>query len=273
MAVTHAGTSPRSSQGFWSGMSKQSRITWTRLAIFVALLILWEIYGQTLANPRLISGPSAIVHALFTEILPDSQIVAAIGQSFWEVILAYVLSIIIGIGLGLAIGWGNFTRRSFYPIVLLLYAIPQVILLPLFVLIFGIGPACKIAFGVSHGFFPILVNVIAGMRNVNPLYLRSAKSMGGTSLDIARHVYFPHMVPSLFTGLRLGMTMTLLGVILAELYVSTQGIGYWTKVFAETFDPAPLFALIVILALMAIILNELVRVAERRFTRWRTQQH
>jgi ABC-type nitrate/sulfonate/bicarbonate transport system permease component len=77
------------------------------------------------------------------------------------------------------------------------------------------------------------------------------------------------MVSSFFTGLRLAMTMTLLGVILAELYVSTMGVGYFTKLFAETFDPSPLFALIGTLALMAIGLNELVRVVERRFTRWK----
>jgi ABC-type nitrate/sulfonate/bicarbonate transport system permease component len=162
------------------------------------------------------------------------------------------------------------SRRSVFPIILLLYAIPQVVLLPLFTLGFGIGPAAKIAFGFSHGIFPVIVNVVAGMRNVNPLYLRAARAMGARQSEIVRDVVFPHMVPSFFTGLRLAMTMTLLGVILAELYVSTMGVGYFTKLFAETFDPAPLFALIGILAVMAIALNEIVRVVERRFTRWKT---
>ena len=73
-------------------------------------------------------------------------------------------------------------------------------------------------------------------------------------------------MPSLFTGMRLGMTLTLLGVILAELYVSTGGIGYYTRLFAENYDPAPLFALIGSLAAIAILFNELVRLAERRLT-------
>jgi len=270
MTAAHAELPARRPAAARHGFAYATRVRVTRWMIFVGLLLAWEIYGQTFANPRLISPPSLLLHALFTEILADSRIVGAIGQAFWEVIVSYVASIVLGLAIGLAVGWSNFGRRSFFPIVLLLYAIPQVILLPLFVLIFGIGPACKIAFGISHGVFPIIVNVIAGMRNVNPLYLRSAASLGGSPLDVARHVYFPHMVPSLFTGLRLGMTMTLLGVILAELYVSTAGIGYWTKVYAETFDPAPLLALIAVLALMAILLNSLVRVAERRFTRWRS---
>ena len=93
--------------------------------------------------------------------------------------------------------------------------------------------------------------------------------MGATPLEVFRHVTFPHMVPSFFAGLRLAMTMTLLGILLAELYVSSAGIGYYTQVFSETFNPAPLFALIAVLAGMAILLNELVRIAERRFTRWK----
>jgi NitT/TauT family transport system permease protein len=109
------------------------------------------------------------------------------------------------------------------------------------------------------------------MRNVNPLYLKAARAMGASSSDIFRNVTFPHMVASYFAGLRLSMTMTLLGVILAELYVSTGGVGHFTKLFAETFDPSPLFALIGTLAVMAIALNEMVRIIERRFSRWKDQ--
>jgi NitT/TauT family transport system permease protein len=202
--------------------------------------------------------------------LPDAQIRSAIALTLFEVVSAYVLAVLGGLAMGLAIGSTNLSRRSLFPIVLLLYAIPQVVLLPLFTLGFGIGPAAKIAFGFSHGVFPVLVNVVAGMRNVNPLYLRAARSMGARTPDIIRNVTFPHMVASFFTGLRLAMTMTLLGVILAELYVSTTGVGYFTKLFAETFDPAPLFALIGTLAIMAIGLNEIVRAIERRFTGWKS---
>jgi NitT/TauT family transport system permease protein len=83
-----------------------------------------------------------------------------------------------------------------------------------------------------------------------------------------RNVILPQITGSLFAGLRLAMTMTLLGVILAELYVSTSGIGYFTRQFANTFDPAPLFALILSLTCIAIVMNQIVRMAERHFTRW-----
>jgi NitT/TauT family transport system permease protein len=245
-------------------------LAWTRGLIVAIVLLVWETWMRVAGDSNLIARPSSIVHALFASILSDPQIVRAIGTTLLEVVSAYALAIVLGLAIGLLIGASNFSRRSLYPIILLLYAIPQVILLPLFTLGFGIGPAAKIAFGFSHGVFPIIVNVVAGMQNVSPLYLRAARSMGATRSDVIRNVIFPHMVGSFFAALRLAMTMTLLGVILAELYVSTAGVGYFTKLFAETFDPAPLFALIGTLGVMAIGLNELVRAVERRSTRWKS---
>ena len=249
--------------------SRPFSVTWTRLLILAALVLVWEVWLRVAGDTIVIAPPSSIVNALFTQVLPDPEIRGAILTALLEVVAGYALAIIGGLAIGLAVGSTNFSRRSLYPIILLLYAIPQAVLLPLFTLGFGIGPAAKIAFGFSHGVFPVIVNVVAGMRNVNPHYLRAAHSMGASRSDIIRNVIFPHMVASFFTGLRLAMTMTLLGVILAELYVSTSGVGYFTKLFAETFDPSPLFALIGALALMAIGLNEIVRVIERRFTRWK----
>jgi ABC-type nitrate/sulfonate/bicarbonate transport system permease component len=157
------------------------------------------------------------------------------------------------------------------PIVLLLYGTPQITILPLFILYFGIGPASKIAFGVTHGFFPIILAVVAGVQNIKPILLTSARSMGASRWQVLRHVVFPHMIPSFFAGMRLAMTGVLLGVLLAELYVSTTGIGYFAALFTQNFDPTRLFGLIAMLAAMAIALNEMVRHVEAHFGRWHAE--
>jgi ABC-type nitrate/sulfonate/bicarbonate transport system permease component len=182
-----------------------------------------------------------------------------------------VLAVAIGLVLGLAIGLAPFARKSVMPIVLLLYGTPQITILPLFILYFGIGPASKIAFGVTHGFFPIILAVVAGVQNIKPILLTSARSMGASRWQLLRHVVFPHMIPSFFAGMRLAMTGVLLGVLLAELYVSTTGIGYFTALFTQNFDPTRLFGLIAMLAAMAIALNEIVRRAEAHFSRWHAE--
>jgi NitT/TauT family transport system permease protein len=249
-----------------AGLSYASRVRWARVLIVIALVAMLEIYGRLFADPAFLQPPGEVLRAWFVTVLPDERIVSALGLTVFEIACAYALSVVFGAAIGLAVGATPLSREGFYPLVLLLYAIPQVSLIPLFVLMFGLGPAAKIAFGFSHGVFPVIVAVVGGMSGVPAHYVRGARSMGASKLDIIRHVVFPHMAPAFFVGLRLAMTMTLLGVILAELYVSTGGIGYFTRVFAENYDPAPLFALIGSLAAIALAFNACVRIAERRLS-------
>jgi ABC-type nitrate/sulfonate/bicarbonate transport system permease component len=238
-----------------------------RIAIIVAALAIWEFVARRFGDPLFISPPSRVIVALF-QLAHQQEILAAIGLTCWELVAAFVLSVVIGLAVGLVVGLNRFTRGSIYPVILLLYAIPQATVLPLFVLAFGIGAASKIAFGVSHGIFPVILTVAAGAQNIEPLLLTSARSMGASRRQILTSVIFPHMVPSFFTGLRLGMTAVLFGVLLAELYVSQSGVGHFTTEFTQTFQPQNLFALIAVLAAIAVTLNELCRWAESRFTRW-----
>lgn len=240
-----------------------------RLGVIAMLLAVWEAAAGTAVDEDFLSPPTLIMETLFTTTLADPTIIDAILLTFYELVFAFALVVPFSVAVGLWVGLGRETHRSVYPLILMIYAIPQVTLLPLFILIFGLGPAGKVAFGFSHGIFPLTINIIAGCRDVNPVLVRAARSMGASERQILRRVVLPYIVPSFFTGMRLAMTLTLLGVILAELYVSTEGIGYFTQIYAETFDPAPLFALVLVLAAMAVALNETLRRAEIRYSRWK----
>jgi ABC-type nitrate/sulfonate/bicarbonate transport system permease component len=239
-----------------------------RLSVIAALFVVWEIAARWFVDPLYLSPPSRVIAALGT-VFETRGVPAALQLTLFELAVAFVLAVVIGLALGLAIGLQPFVRRSFFPIVLLLYGMPQVTILPLFILVFGIGAASKIAFGVTHGVFPVVMTVVAGVQNLKPILLTSARSMGASRWQIFRHVVFPHMVPSFFAGMRLGMSGVLLGVLLAELYVSIAGIGYFTTLFTQNFDPTKLLGLIGVLAAMAIVLNAIVRRAEIHFDRWR----
>jgi ABC-type nitrate/sulfonate/bicarbonate transport system permease component len=241
-----------------------------RLGVIAIFFVIWEIAARFYVDRMFLSPPSSVFTSLHTVLLTPG-VLPALGITSLELSTAFVLSILIGVSVGLVVGLNRFAHRSFMPIVLLLYGTPQITILPLFILYFGIGPASKIAFGVTHGMFPIMVTVIAGVQNIKPILLTSARSMGAGRWHIFRWVIFPHMIPSFFTGMRLAMTGVLLGVLLAELYVSTAGIGYYTTLFTQNFDPTKLLGLISMLAAMAIALNELVRSAETHFSRWRSE--
>jgi ABC-type nitrate/sulfonate/bicarbonate transport system permease component len=240
-----------------------------RLGVIALLFGVWEIAARFYVDKMFLSPPSSVFTSLQT-VLMTPGVPNALRITFFELFIAFALSIAIGLSVGLMVGLNRFSHRSFMPIILLLYGTPQVTILPLFILYFGIGPASKIAFGVTHGMFPIMVTVVAGVQNIKPILLTSARSMGAGRWHIFRWVIFPHMIPSFFSGMRLAMTGVLLGVLLAELYVSTTGIGYFTTLFTQNFDPTKLLGLISMLAAMAIGLNELVRRAEVRFSRWRS---
>jgi NitT/TauT family transport system permease protein len=245
-----------------------TQVRLVRLALIVVLVAIWEIYARFFNTSSLIVAPSEVAMA-WPHVLADPAVQRAVLVTLLELIVAFVLSVVVGVLVGVLIGLTNIGRRSLTPVVLLLYGIPQAIMLPLFVLVFGLGPAGKIAFGFSHGIFPIIVNTLAGMRNVSPQLMAGTAAMGAKRTELVRYVIFPHMVTTVFAGLRLAMTLTLLGVILAELYVSQGGIGFFTEGYSESFNFSALMALVLTLALMAIALNELVRLIEARFSRWK----
>src|SRR6202030_1025601 len=235
-----------------------------RLIVIATLFALWEIAARWFVDPLFLSPPSQVIASL-DKVFSTRGVPAALQLTLFELTVAFVLAVAIGVVLGPAIGVQPLVRRAFFPIVLLLYGMPQVTILPLFILFFGIGAASKIAFGVTHGVFPVIVTVVAGVQNLKPILLTGARSMGASRWQIFRHVIFPHMVPSFFAGMRLGMSGVLLGVLLAELYVSIAGIGYFTTLFTQNFDPTKLLGLIGVLAAMAIALNAIVRRAEAHF--------
>ena len=239
-----------------------------QLVTIALFLVVWEIAARFFVDKMFLSPPSR-VYGEISRVIGTRGLPQALGVTLYEVSIAFVVAVAIGMTIGLSVGLNAFARRCFMPIILLLYGIPQIVILPLFILGLGIGPPSKIAFGVTHGVFPIILAIVAGVQNLKPVLLTSARSMGASRWHILRYVVLPHMLPSFFSGLRLGMTGVLLGVLLAELYVSTAGIGYFTGVFTQNFDPTRLLGLISILAAMAIALNEFMRVVERRFSRWR----
>ncbi len=238
-------------------------------AIVIAFFVVWEIAARNFVDKMFLSPPSRVYGEIW-RVFSTKGVNEALVLTLSELGFAFVIAVAIGLVVGLCVGLSGFARRSFMPIILLLYGTPQITILPLFILYFGIGPASKIAFGVTHGVFPIVLAIVAGVQNLKPILLTSARSMGASRWHVLRYVVFPHMIPSFFAGMRLGMTGVLLGVLLAELYVSTAGIGHFTTMFTQNFDPTRLLGLISVLAAMAIILNEIVRRAEVHFSRWRT---
>ena len=172
-----------------------------RLAVIALMLAIWEIAARGLVDPLFLAPPTRVLWSI-DRVFATNGVPAAVGITLVELVVAFALSVAIGLAVGLVLGLFDFPRRSFMPMVLLVYGMPQITILPLFVLYFGIGPASKIAFGVTHGMFPIIVTVVAGVQNIKPILLVSARAMGANFWQLFRYVIFPHMIPVFFTGMR-----------------------------------------------------------------------
>ena len=248
-----------------------SRIAWHRAALVLAALALWEVAARLRwLDPDFFSPPSQVLWAMGE--LANPRVLAAARLTALEVAAAFAVAAVVGVTGGLVIGLSAFAYRTFRPIVLLLFSVPKMVMLPLFILFFGIGVLSKAVFAFSLGVFPVLLNVIAGSRMVDRTLVTAAYCMGASRPGIFLKVVLPAALPSVVTGLRVGMTQTVLGVLLAELYASNTGFGYFVTLYSQSFKPAQLFALFFVVAALSIVVNEALRALERRASRWREEE-
>jgi len=252
-------------------LSYASKVRLAQIGFVVALVTLAEV-GSFFsgAGNELFPPPSVILLNVIT-ILQDPAVRFAILILLVQLVAAFALSIVIGAMVGYLVAAWVSVEKVTLPILLLIYSIPQVTLLPIFVLCFGPDFGSKIAFGVSHGMFPVALAVVAGLNQAraHPIYARWASSLGASPFRRILRVQLPQAIGSILVGLRLSMSTTLLGVLLADLYISTYGVGYYARLFTETLQGPKLFALITLLAILAIGINWAVSRLEQYSSRWK----
>jgi len=248
-----------------------NRLFWIYRGIILAVIILgWEyVVRLKLVNPLFLASPVQILSCL-DSVFKKPDFSQAFLVTLIEILTAFALAASFGLSLGMIIGLWDRLYHTGYGIILLLYGIPKLTIIPLFVLYFGIGINCRIAFGAASGFFPILLNTIAGARSIEPSVLIMSHSMGAKPFQMFVKIILPSILPNAFTGLRLGMNHTLLGVVLAELFFSQRGgMGYFINLLTSSFKTDELFAIVAIVATIAILSNQVLLKLERHFSVWR----
>ncbi len=235
----------------------------------LAFLGAWEIVVRAgLVNPLFTSSPSRIVAAAI-EMFADQSFYGHVEVSAEEFFSGFALAIVIGVPLGIAMGWYSRVNAILEPFVSALYATPRIALLPLVVIWFGIGIASKVAIVFLGAIFPILVNTITGVRTIEADFIKVARSFGATDRQMFLTVVLPSAVPMLLTGLRLGLGHALVGIVVGEMYGATQGLGYLIAVAGARFQTDRVMVGIILIAGLGVALTGLLRAIERRFERWR----
>ena len=240
------------------------------VAIFMGV---WQAVAMARVVPVLfLPGPTDTAEAfvkLFTD--PRQNIWADLGTSGFEFATGYVGASIVGLLLGIAMGWYTRVQYALDPFVNFLYATPRVVLVPLFIIWLGIDWESKVAVIFLGALFPMIINTMAGVRNTDAALLRVARSFGASERLVFQRVVLPGAVPFILTGLRLGVGHALTGVVVAELVAARHGIGKLISDFGTTFQTPKEFAAIMFIAGTGVLLTWLLQRVENRFQSWRPQ--
>jgi NitT/TauT family transport system permease protein len=244
-------------------------IALARAAIVALVLVAWEIAAR-LGSPLLYVPPSTALPALRDLLLLRSypDLPEHLLLTVREIATAYALAVAVGLGVGGALGLYRTLGRVYGPILAALYAVPAVVWYPSLMLFFGLDAASKIAFGFLLGFFPITLAVLAGIRQVNPQLVTVARAFGARPATVFVKVLLPGMLFTLVGGLRTGLALTVVGVIVGEILGSKAGMGALINHAYGLLRTADYVALVVLTLVIVVATDAGASRLERRARRW-----
>lgn len=236
-----------------------------------AVLILgsWELCADLkIVNPTFSSKPSEVARALY-DYFNGGGGVSALKTSAEEFGLGFGLALVVGLLVGISMGLWRRVEYVLDPLVNFTNATPRIALVPLFVIWFGIGMESKIAIVFLSSILPIILNTVSGVQQADASLLRVAHSFCASEFQTFRTVVVPSAVPSVVTGIRLGIGHGLIGMIVAELVSSTAGLGYTIEIAGNNFQTPLMFAAVFVVAIIGVILTSALKALERHLDRWR----
>jgi len=194
------------------------------LTLIVGLLLLWQLLYLWTGDVALASPLATFRYTgkLFTTESFDAQVY----ETLRAFAIAYAISVVMGLGIGFWLGFDRLSGDALEPMIVSVYAIPKLTLYPILLLAFGLGLAAKVAFGVIHGVIPIILFTLAAVHNTKPILMKTGRVLKLSRWQMIRWILFPAAIPEIFTGLRVGFALTLIGSLLAEMFASQRGLGY-----------------------------------------------
>ncbi len=235
----------------------------------VSALCLWEVAARLhWADPVLISSPTMVATALM-EWAQSGALWRDIGVSLWELIIAFGAASVVGIPLGVVMGWNRPAEYALDPFVWLLYSTPMVSFWPLFIIWLGIGIKAIIALAFLFSLVQIVINTMSGVRNIDPVLIRCARSFNASTVDLFFKFTLPGALLMIVAGLRLALGRALIGVIVGELFSANDGLGFHISYYGAKLRFADVFASLFVIVVIGVGTTQLIRLLESRLTRWK----
>lgn len=235
----------------------------------IVVLAIWQVLSEAhVIDPLVASSPSEIAKAAW-KLITDGTLWPAVLSSARLFAIGFGVSLIIGLALGVVLGWYRRVEAVIDPWISILYATPRIALIPLFLVWTGIGLTTQVLIVITVAVFPIVINVAAGVSAIDRDHLLVARSFLATDADVLRTVALPGAMPLVISGIRQGISQALIGVVVAEYFVGNTGVGGLIFNAGQTLDTADAFVGAIVFALAALVLTGLLRRVERRLEDWR----
>ncbi|PEY30085.1 ABC transporter permease [Bacillus cereus] len=231
------------------------------------LLIAWEVGARIVDEMYILPSPTAILVKMWA--LRDILLTVHLPATLYVVLIGIVISIVLGVGLAMAMNTSKWIERAFYPLLVASQTIPITALAPLFVLWFGYSIWSKVVATVLITFFPIAVNTYDGLRSTKKEWEELLVTYGATKKDIFLKLKLPSALPYFFSALKIAVPLSVIGAAIGEWLGAQAGLGYFSKRMMTQLDGAGVFAPIVLLSLLAILFVLLVSMLEKKFISWR----
>ena len=254
------GTSGAKKSGFFRDLASSSPTVLLPLLLASVVLLMWE-YGVQLAGVPEVILPSP--SSIFKVMISKHEILLRHSQpTILESAGGFALASTLGISLAILLSYSRIARDALYPNLVFFQLIPKIALAPLFIIWFGIGSESRLAFAVFISFFPIVISTIAGFASVDTNMVRLCRSLTATEWQIFTSVKFPAALPYIFSGMKVAMTMAIIGVIIGEFITAQQGLGYLIVFATARADTVVGMAAITTLCAGGLLLYGLVAAAE-----------
>jgi NitT/TauT family transport system permease protein len=238
------------------------------IAPVVGALILWQIAAMTrFIDPAFFPPPTRVATKTW-ELLVNGEIPTQLRITLGRVVAAFFIGIVPGVLLGLLMGWVKWVRIVFDPIITVIYPVPRIAILPLFLVIFGIGHAPVIAATALIAFFPAALTTYSGVAGLDKNLPLMARNAGASTIDVLRTIAFPASLPVMLAGLRLALGVALTGLVAAEFVASQDGLGARIWRFWQLYRLPEMWAYIVVVALIGIVLQFGLLALQRRLLGW-----
>jgi len=246
--------------------------TWVSAAVFLVALVIWELLvrlGQI--PPLFFPAPSAILSTLL-RLLSTGELARHVRATLWRVSLGAVVGASAGYISGLSMGWSRPLRALLDPFLSAIHPLPKIALLPLIMIVFGLGESSKIVAIAVSAFFPMWINTLTGVLQMHPVYFEVAHNYGASVRRLFTGVIVPGSLPWVLTGLRLALNTALLIAIAVELTTAREGLGQLIWFAWQTLRTDELYATLVVIGLMGMAFNRLLEWLMRRLVHWQTER-